>query len=109
FLEGFEAIVAAVLQDDFDASSSAEPLHGGRAEDIDARFRHFGAEALLKGGSDRFSGEFSRGAVIEVRKHQVQGAEIWSVGIEQNRLARNGYGVAHARCFASDLLDALHD
>ncbi len=109
FLQGGQAVVAGVLNDDLEAARRAQALDRRGAEDVDDRLGHFLLQLVPAAGGDGVAGQRPARGGSRTLEHQIQRAEVRGVGAEQDRLARDGDGVLDARRLQRDLLDPLDD
>ena len=108
-LQGFQAAVAAVLDDEFESARGAEAVDRRGAEDVHQPVLDLLLEAGLQPGGQRRTGQLGVGAAMEVVQHHVHGAEIGGIGVQQDRLAGDGHGVLDPFRAIGDGLDAAHD
>ena len=106
-LERVQAQAAAVLDDDLEAAGRAQAVHRRCLEDADRGV----LDLVLELGQElrRQGAAVQVAAVLEIVQHDVHGAEIRGVGVEQQRLAGDGHRAAHALGVLGDLLDPVHD
>ena len=102
-------VVSAVLDDDLEAAGGAEAVDRGGAEDADEALDDLGFETFAEGFGDCVSAEGGIAPVVELVEHDVHGAEVGGVGVEQDGLSGDGEGVADAGDVAGDGFDAGHE
>ena len=94
-------MVAAILDDDLEAARRAQPVDRRRLEDVDHALRDMSPEACLQVGGDGVAGQVpARARSSKVVEHDVHGAEVGRVGVQQDRWPGDGDGVLDARASA---------
>ena len=92
-----EPEIAAILDDELEATGRTQAVDRRRTEHRDDRSAHLTVTAFLQFGSYGIARQLRPAAVSKLLEHDVQRAEVGRVGIQEQRLARNADGVLDAR------------
>jgi len=107
-LQFFQAAVAAVFDHELEPAGRAEPFDRRRAEHIDCGVADLLLHGRLQPRCDGVARQARLRAIAEIVEHQIYGAEVRRVGVQQNRLARDRHCILHPFGLQRDVVDLLH-